>query len=168
MLEENGSLEFVLSKQWLEFLLGGNRAFNFMLILGISSKCDLKTPSKCLNFHVCVHACVCACMCMCGSSREQVAWAPSSLCLNPASSSLHQLITTSRSVLSSSLLPHHFWLILSSSLIKIIHVYFNPCSPSFFLACPCLFISLPSLLSLSPLTPRPCRLSSRLHLEQAD
>lgn len=45
MLEENGSLEFVLSKQWLEFLLGGNRAFNFMLILGISSKCDLKTPS---------------------------------------------------------------------------------------------------------------------------
>ncbi len=71
MLKENGSLEFVLSKQWLEFLLGGNRAFNFMLILGISSKCDLKTPSECLKFHVhvcecvCVHVCECVCVCAC-------------------------------------------------------------------------------------------------------
>lgn len=151
MLEENGSLEFVLSKQWLEFLLGGNRAFNFMLILGISSKCDLKTPSESLNFHV--MSCVCVCPCVWESNREQVARASSSLCLNPASSFLHQLITTSHSVSSSSLYPCYFCLILIFSLIKIIHVYLNPAF-SLCSARPCLSLSRLPLFSLS-LSPYP-------------
>lgn len=87
MLEENGSLE--LSEQWLEFLSGGNRAFNFMLILGISSKCVLKTSWA--PDHSCVWGCV-PCMCACVSNKEQVAWAVSSPHLNPAASFLYQLI----------------------------------------------------------------------------
>ena len=154
-----------------------------MLILGISSKYDLKTPSECLNFCVYVCMCVCVCVCVCVSNKEQVAWAPSSPPLNPASSFLHQLITT-LCLLLLLLVPVSSSF-LYFSLIKIIHVYpTSPCSPPFFSACPCLSISLPCLfsfslslclslslslsLSHSLSRSRPGCVSSRLQLAQAD
>lgn len=60
-----------------------------MLILGISSKCELKKKiSASLNFYTPQHAC--ACVPVCVSDKEQVAWAVG--CLDIAFAFLHQLI----------------------------------------------------------------------------
>lgn len=119
-----------VSSDWSFFLLGGNRAFNFMLILSITAKCDLKTPSA-LSARTFMSACMCICVWV--STTEQVARAPSPR-LNPAPSFLCQLM---RYELLSLLPPSSF-----SS-----HSVFIADQISYFL-----FLSLPLFIHLSTLT----------------
>lgn len=119
-----------VSSDWSFFLLGGNRAFNFMLILSITAKCDLKTPSA-LSATTFMSACMCICVWV--SNTEQVARAPSPR-LNPAPSFLCQLM---RYELLSLLPPSSF----------LSHSVFIADQISFFL-----FLSLPLFIHLSTLT----------------
>lgn len=119
-----------VSSDWSFFLLGGNRAFNFMLILSITAKCDLKTPSA-LSARTFMSACMCICVWV--SNTEQVARAPSPR-LNPAPSFLCQLM---RYELLSLLPPSSF----------LSHSVFIADQISFFL-----FLSLPLFIHLSTLT----------------
>lgn len=59
---KNQQAKWQAGGKWVssKFLSGGNRAFNFMLILGISSKCEFKIS---LNFYTPQHACVCVPVC---------------------------------------------------------------------------------------------------------
>lgn len=119
-----------VSSDWRFFLLGGNRAFNFMLILSITAKCDLKTPSA-LSARTFMSACMCICVWV--STTEQVARAPSPR-LNPAPSFLCQLM---RYELLSLLPPSSF----------LSHSVFIADQISYFL-----FLSLPLFIHLSTLT----------------
>lgn len=100
-----------VSSDWSFFLLGGNRAFNFMLILSITAKCDLKTPSA-LSARTFMSACMCICVWV--STTEQVARAPSPR-LNPAPSFLCQLM---RYELLSLLSPPSFIFLVSFCLYR--------------------------------------------------
>lgn len=118
-----------VSSDWSFFLLGGNRAFNFMLILSITAKCDLKTPSA-LSARTFMSTCMCICVWV--STTEQVARAPSPR-LNPAPSFLCQLMRYELSLLPpSSFLSHSVFIADQIS-------YF-------------LFLSLPLFIHLSTLT----------------
>lgn len=141
-----------VSSDWSFFLLGGNRAFNFMLILSITAKCDLKTPSA-LSARTFMSACMCICVWV--SNTEQVARAPSPR-LNPAPSFLRQLMRYELLSLlppsSSSFLSHSVFIAdqISYFLFLSLPLFIHLSTPTFSLALPLPFFNSSSLPCLIP------------------